>query len=228
MSITKFIHEHPFPPDGEEQNNKIVADIQNPAKKRDIRKNLKKLFELNARLIPIIYSQYNYNQSIESIASFVYEGLKKAAMRYDPKKNCKYYIYAVWVIRGSLQDYSNYHDSIVHVPVVKKHRVDKKTLKESGVRITYVPIDAEDCYEAITYDEDEKDPRSEELDMIIGEYENSDLSEQHKKDLEIFKNVRIYGAKNTAKKLCTYDEAVRQASKRATARIIQFRANMDV
>ena len=78
MTPEEFIKRHPFPSNGAEINDILVKDIQDPSKKDQKDANLKKLLENNARLVYLIYYQYNYNQPLASIMSFTYEGLCKS------------------------------------------------------------------------------------------------------------------------------------------------------
>ena len=123
MTPEEFIKRHPFPPNGAEINDKLVKDIQNPSKQDERDSNLQRLLENNARLIYLIYYQYNYNQTLASIMSFTFEGLCKATETYDPGIGMPFYHYAMQTTRGLLQNWYNYNNDLIHVPVMKKKDV---------------------------------------------------------------------------------------------------------
>lgn len=205
MTPQEFIDNNPFPKNGEALNNQLVKDIQDPAKAAFKQKNLYKLLKNNARLIYVIYYQYNYNQSLASIMSFAYEGLRKATATFDPTVGTKFYQYAVGTIRGILQNYYNYNDSLIHIPVKKKRKVDKSTNKETGIKHDFCDVNdySESEYQHISTleREDEEETLSDELTMILAEYEGqASLSNDVKEEIEIFKMARKYTLKDISSK----------------------------
>jgi len=188
MTPEEFIKNNPFPKNGAEINNRLVREIQDPTKAKYYSQNLERLLKNNARLIYVIYMQYNYNQSLGSIMGFVFEGLKKATDTYDFAIGMPFYHYAIQTTRGLLQNYYNYNEDLVHTPVMKKYKVDKKTNKGKGIKHEYSDIN--DYVEHQHLLEDETDSLSTEINMIIGEYEKTNLSEQAKEELNILKLYR--------------------------------------
>jgi len=120
MIAEEFIRKNPFPENGAELNMRLVLDIQNPELAKFKDKNIEKLFRINARLIWLVYEQHNYGESLDSIMSFMYEGIRRASELYNPKYGMPFYNYAMKITRAILQNYHNYHGSVIHVPVRKK------------------------------------------------------------------------------------------------------------
>jgi len=159
MTPEDFIKDHPFPENGAEINNLLVRDIQDPSKQHLKQQNLQKLLENNARLIYIVYSQYNYNQSLGSIMSFVYEGLAKATETFDPQVGMPFYHYAVQTIRGLLQNWYNYNNDLIHIPVMKRKDITHEFADVNDyVEHQYLEADSE---------QDDADYLSSELDNMI-------------------------------------------------------------
>ena len=206
MTPEEFIRNNPFPEEkgvGEAINNQLVKDINDPTKKELIDRNLYKLLKNNARLIYMVYHQYNYNQSLSSIMSFLYEGLKKSATSFDPTVGTKFYQYAVQTTRGLLQNYYNYNDDLIHIPVKKRKVVDKFTGESSGVSHDFCDVNdySESQYLNSYVDNEEPESLSNELDMIITEYENQpNLTADILEELEIFKMARHGTLKDVATK----------------------------
>lgn len=123
MTPEEYINKHPFPKNGAEINDKLVRDIKDPTKEEFKAANLEKLLQNNARLIYLVYRQYNYNQELSSIMSFVYEGLTKSVNTFNPNIGMPFYHYAMSTIRGLLQNYYNYHNDLIHIPVMKKNDI---------------------------------------------------------------------------------------------------------
>lgn len=120
MIAEDFIRKNPFPENGAELNMSLVMDIQNPELAEFKEKNIEKLFRVNARLIWLVYEQNNYGESLDSVMSFMYEGIRRASELYNPKYGMPFYNYAMKITRALLQNYHNYHGSVIHVPVRKK------------------------------------------------------------------------------------------------------------
>ena len=201
MTPKEFIKNNPFPPNGEEINNQLVKDIQDPSKVAYKQRNLNRLLKNNARLIYVVYHQYNYNQSLASIMSFVYEGLKKATDTFVPSMKTKFYVYAIQTIRGILQNYYNYNEELIHIPVKKKAKSDNA---ETGIKHEFCDVNdySELQYQNIAslVHNGEEETLSDELTMIITEYENKEnISEDVKAEIEIFKMARTHTKSNFIK-----------------------------
>ena len=219
MTPEEFIKKHPFPKDGAEINQRLVRDIQDPSKEASKEANLGKLLENNARLIYLIYHQYNYNQELGSIMSFVYEGLKKACDTYDPDVGMPFYHYAVQTIRGLLQNHYNYNNDLIHVPVMKR----------KNVNFDYADVNDYSEYQGFgvsEIDEEEQSPSSE-LDMLITEYENQpNLSEQSKTDLDIVKLYRTHTLKDISEQTGINTVKVRKIIDRTVVRLQKYYAKL--
>jgi len=219
MTPEEFIKKHPFPKNGAEINQQLVRDIQDPQKENLKEDNLVKLLENNARLIYLIYHQYNYNQELGSIMSFVYEGLRKACDTYDPNVGMPFYHYAVQTIRGLLQNHYNYNNDLIHIPVMKR----------KNVKYEYADVNDYSEYSGFgvsELDEEENTPVSE-LDMLIIEYENQpNISEQSKSDLEIVKMYRQFTLKDISEKTGINTVKIRKVIDRTVIRLQKFYAKL--
>lgn len=214
MTPEEFIKNNPFPKNGKKINEDLVKDIQDPTKSHFVRRNLYKLLKNNARLIYVIHRQYNYSQTLGSIMSFVYEGLKKATETYDPDVGMPFYHYAVQTIRGLLQNFYNYNESLIHVPVMKR-------------KITKVEYsDINDFSEHQYMDIHDNDSLSSEMDMIIKEYEAQPLSEQSIEDLKILKMYRQHTLKDISHKTNINTVKLRKMIDRATFKLKKFHVNL--
>ena len=195
MDAEEFIKNNPFPKNGTEINNRLVRDIQDVSKASDKQRNLQLLFKNNARLIHLVYKQYSYNQPLDSIMSFVYEGLIKATETYDPTIGMPFYNYAIRSIRGILQNWYNYNNDLIHIPVMKKKEVKHEyadindfTEHQEGEskQELELPVDSE---------------YSDELNEIIYAFKKiNQLSDEVKYDFEIFDLYRKYSVKEITKK----------------------------
>ena len=190
MNAEEFIKNNPFPKNGTAINNMLVKDIQDVSKLVDKQRNLELLFKNNARLIHLVYKQYNYNQPIDSIMSFVYEGLIKATDTYDPNVGMPFYNYAIRTIRGLLQGWYNYNNDLIHIPVMKKKEI-KHEYADITDFIEHHEGDSNPELELPTTDE-----YSDELNDIIDSYRSEhELSDEVKYDFEIFEMHRKYTVK---------------------------------
>jgi len=189
MTPEEFIKNHPFPPNGAEINDNLVKAIQDPSKANEKDRNMHKLLENNARLVYLIYHQYSYNQPLASVMSFTYEGLCKATETYDSSVGMPFYHYAIQTIRGLLQNWYNYNNDLIHIPVMKK----KDTKVEYADINDYVEHQECDIKEELIQPSD--DNVTLQLDDIIAKYELTQLNEQAKEDLEILKLSRLYNIK---------------------------------
>lgn len=213
MTPEEFIKNHPFPPNGSAINDQLVKDIQDPSKIAFKQDNLNKLLENNARLIYMIYNQYNYNQSLGSIMSFVYEGLCKATETYDPSVGMPFYHYAVQTIRGLLQNWYNYNNDIIHVPVMKRR----------NVKYDYADINDYVEHQFAIDETDVEDDMESEFAMLLSEYRHKGvLTETAKQDLEVLELYRIYTIKEISDKLHINTVKVRKMIDRATNRLKSF------
>ena len=120
MNAEDFIRNNPFPPNGTQLNLQLVKDIQDPTLSDMKQQNVEKLFKLNARLIWRVYVQHNYGESLDSVMSFMFEGIKRASEIYDPAHGMPFYNYAIKITRAMLQNYHNYHSQVIHVPIKKR------------------------------------------------------------------------------------------------------------
>lgn len=205
MTPEEFIKNNPFPKNGTEINDKLVAAIQDPSQAAMKQENLKKLLKNNARLVYMIYHQYNYNQELGSIMSFVYEGLAKATDTYDPSVGMPFYHYAVQTIRGLLQNWYNYHNDLIHVPVMKKKDFRHKSgdLQE-GIKYEFTDINDYiehqhcDDLDAVVHIDDESNVL-DELDQILIEFErHSTTSDKAREELIVLK---LYKDRKTLKEI---------------------------
>ena len=219
MTPEEFIKKHPFPKDGAEINNRLVRDIQDPALEHKKEANLNKLLENNARLIYLIYHQYNYNQELGSIMSFVYEGLRKASMHFDSRVGMPFYHYAVQTIRGLLQNHYNYNNDIIHIPVMKR-----KLVKYEYADVT----DYAEYQGFASADSLEGDEPVAELDMLIIEYENQpNLSAQSKEDLELIKLYRNHNLKDISIKTGINTVKLRKVIDKTIIKLQKFYAKLN-
>ncbi len=220
MTPEEFIKKHPFPPNGAEINDMLVKDIQNPKKANQRDANLHKLLENNARLIYLIYYQYNYNQPLSSIMSFTYEGLCKATETYDASVGMPFYHYAMQTIRGILQNWYNYNNDLIHVPVMKK----------KDVKIDYSDIndynehqDGSNLGDIEAFVQPDESNATFELDSILELYEQKvKLNEQAMDDLAILKLSRNYNIKDLAKKTGINSSKLKFIISRCITRIKKF------
>lgn len=220
MTPEEFIKRHPFPPNGAEINDKLVKDIQNPSKQDERDINLQRLLENNARLIYLIYYQYNYNQTLASIMTFTFEGLCKATETYDPGIGMPFYHYAMQTTRGLLQNWYNYNNDLIHVPVMKK----------KDVKIDYSDIndynehqEGSNLGDMEAFVQPDDDNVTLELDKIIELYEEKTITNiQAKEDLEILKLSRNYNIKDLSKKTGINSSKLKCMISRSVARIRKF------
>ena len=183
MTPEEYINKHPFPKNGAEINDRLVRDIKDPTKEAFKAANLEKLLQNNARLIYLVYRQYNYNQELSSIMSFVYEGLTKAVDTFKPDIGMPFYHYAMRTIRGLLQNYYNYNHDLIHIPVMKK----------KDIKYDYADInDFNEHYYGIDESTLEDDSNlSDELSNVITEYESrASFSDKTELEFEMLKKSR--------------------------------------
>lgn len=190
MNAEEFIKNNPFPKNGTAINNMLVKDIQDVSKASEKQRNCELLFKNNARLIHLVYKQYNYNQPIDSIMSFVYEGLIKATETYDPSVGMPFYNYAIRSIRGILQNWYNYNNDLIHIPVMKK-----KEVKHEYADITDF-IEHQEGESKKELELPIESEYSDELNEIITSYmRTNQLSDDVKYDFQIFAMYRKYTVK---------------------------------
>jgi len=225
MTPEEYIKNNPFPKNGSEINNKLVREIQDPAKAKYKSQNLDRLLKNNARLIYVIYMQYNYNQELAAIMSFVYEGLEKATSTYDFNVGMPFYHYAIQTTRGLLQNYYNYNNDLIHVPVMKKKKLNKTTNTEEGIKLEY--SDVNDFLEhQYMHDHDEKENLSSEINMIISEYERKKLSDQAREELNILKMYRESTLKDLSNKTNINTVKLRKIIDKTTLKLKKFNINL--
>lgn len=210
MTPEQFIKQNPNPPNIEQVNNDLVKLIQDPAQAKFYKKNVYKLFKANARLIYVVYRQYNYNQSLSSIMSFVYEGIEATAKEYKLGSKKPYYSYAISYIRGLLQKYYNYNESLVHVPVMKKKKISHE----------YAEINNYNEHEYLVHDDDSS--VADDLDNLFKEYESQPLTAKQKQELEIVKMSRNMNIKEISEKTKLGIGKIRNIIKKTTPKLKNF------
>ncbi len=125
LDAMEFISKNPFPEDGKEQTKEIVKllkTLEGP----EYEKMKMKLFKVNAATVYLTFKQHSYNQNLDSIMSFMWEGLDYCIKNYDLESIKPFYSYWMSYVRGLLQKHYNYNETLVHVPVMKK----KQTVNE--------------------------------------------------------------------------------------------------
>lgn len=205
MTPEEFIKNNPFPENGKEINDQLVRAIQDPTQSHLKQKNLELLLKNNARLVYMVYHQYNYNQDLGSIMSFVYEGIVKATDTFDPKVGMPFYHYAVQTIRGLLQNWYNYHNDLIHIPVMKKKPITEvdpngNVVETPALKYDYTDIndftEHQHCDDTFAVVQPDDDSITHELDEIIKEFVNHpNTTEKALEDLEMFTLYRKYTLK---------------------------------
>jgi RNA polymerase sigma factor (sigma-70 family) len=218
-----FIRDNPFPENGTEINNQLVKEIQDSNKASEKRKNLELLLKNNARLVYLVYHQYNYNQELGSIMSFVYEGLAKATDTFDPKVGMPFYHYAVQTIRGLLQNWYNYNNDLIHIPVMKKKEV---TYDYSDINDYIEHQHCDDAASAFIQIDD--NDFSYELDQIIEEFvaRNKDNA-RAMEDLEMFQLYRKHTLKEISTKTGLNTVKIRKMIDRTIERLTRFNSKLN-
>lgn len=209
MTPELFIKNNPNPPNVAQVNINLVKLIQDPSQIKFRKKNVYKLFKANARLIYVVFRQYNYNQSLGSIMSFVYEGIEATAMEYKIGSKKPYYSYAVSYIRGLLQKYYNYNESLVHVPVMKK----------KNIPLEYSEINNFSEHEYLS---NEDSPIMDDLENLFKEYEHQPLTSKQKEELEIVKMSRTMNIKEISEKTKLGIGKIRNIIKKTTPKLASF------
>lgn len=143
MNANNFIRNNPFPTNGAELNLKTVEAIQHTHDFNTKQELRLKLLKINARLIWIIYVKCNYGESLDSIMSFMYEGICRAADSYSFASGVPFYIYLLNKTRSIMQTHFAYTSKLIHIPVKSKYAQD----------IQYVEL-----YDDIIDDVSEEDP----------------------------------------------------------------------
>lgn len=208
MTTEKFIKNHPFPKNGAEINNKLVRAIQDPTQQHMRHHNLELLFKNNARLVYMIYYQFNYGQDIASVMSFVYEGIVKATETFDSDIGVPFYHYAVQTIRALLQHWYNYNSELIHIPVIKKRSIDNTNYNANANGVftyDYVEIDDfiehEHCCDIYAVNQLEEESSTSELDQIIKEFtHHPNTTKKALEELELFNMYRKYTLKEISQR----------------------------
>ena len=183
----EFIKKHPFPKDGAQLNSELVQAIMDPLQESEKQKNLQKLFEVNARLVWVVFQQFNYGQTLGGVMGFVYEGLTKACEKYKPELNVPFYQYALQTIRGIMQNWYNYNENLVHVPVMRK-----KDHQHEYVEVTEYSLSDETI-------EDFSNTLSDDMDAMLIELEFLHRDDpKFLEDVEFFKKARNSTVKSIA------------------------------
>ena len=225
MTPEEFIKNNPFPSNGTEINNQLVADIQNPDKQHLRRKNLELLLKNNARMIYLIWQQYPYGQELASVMSFMYQGLDKACTTYNPEIGMPFYHYATNVTRGLIQNYYNYNEAIIHVPVMKrKMKTYDPTIDEEVGVYDYKYSDINDYSEhhsMSSVDPDDND-LYDELTLLINEFEVTLKTDTAKYDLDILKMSRTMTLKDISENTRINTAKLRKIIDRTTNKLQLF------
>lgn len=109
-----FIQKNKFPPNGKQLTLELVKKCQAGA---DYEKNKMRIFEINARCIYMLYKQCCYNQSKDSVMSFLWEGLDFCLENFDINHGMPFYGYWMQYVRGLLQKNYNYNEFLIHIPI---------------------------------------------------------------------------------------------------------------
>lgn len=213
MTPEEFIKNNPFPKNGLQINNDLVKAIQDPKQAHNYKKNAYKLLKNNARLIYQVYKQFNYNQPLSSIMSFIYEGILTTSKEYRIGSPKPYYSYLMTYVRGLLQKHYNYNHNLIHVPVMKK--------KVTEIDVTEITNVGEHTY--LEYREGE--PMNEELDLLFDEYEMQKLPVKQRDDFEILKLSRSMTVKEISQKTGLGIGKIRNIVKRTVPRLQNFYKN---
>jgi len=237
MTPEEFIKNNPFPANGAEINDRLVRDIQDPNKADQKQKNLERLLKNNARLVYMIYHQYNYNQELGSIMSFVYEGLCKATETFDPDVGMPFYHYAVQTIRGLLQNWYNYHHDLIHIPVMKKKVVKKvdsdgSEVENEPMKYEYTDIndftEHQHCDDAHAVVQPEHDSAVNELDEILEEFKmHPSTTDRALEDLNMFMMYRKHTLKEISQKTGVNTVRIRKMIDRSIDRLRRFNDKMN-
>lgn len=183
MTPEEFIKKHPFPENGREINEQLVKAIQDPSQIEYKEANLQRLLENNARLIYLVHQQYNYNQELASVMSFVYEGIRKSVDTFNPDIGMPFYHYAMNTTRALLQNHYNYNYDMIHIPVMRK----------KDIKYEYADINdyTEHQYGIDENTIEDTSNLSDELTNIIAEYEGRhELSYRMKQEFNMLKKSR--------------------------------------
>lgn len=213
MTAEEFIKNNPFPKNGAEINDRLVKEIKDPSKKKYYKKNVYRLFKNNARIIFLVWKQYNYNQELSSIMSFVYEGIEKAANEYKVGSKKPFYSYAMTHIRGLLQNHYNYNESLIHIPVKKKKELEHDI------------SDIDSIAEYHIHDESEYEYEENMIDFIFAEFEKQPISEKIKEDLYITKLAKTMSVNEIADETGLGVGKIRNTIKRTIPKLRKFYDN---
>jgi RNA polymerase sigma factor (sigma-70 family) len=237
MTPEEFIKNNPFPENGREINDQLVRAIQDPAQADMRQKNLERLLENNARLVYMVYHQYNYNQDLGSIMSFVYEGIAKATETFDPDVGMPFYHYAVQTIRGLLQNWYNYHNDLIHIPVMKKKAIKKIDEDGNVVEVDPMKYDYTDindftehqhCDDIVAVVQPEDDSITSELDQIVEEFKkHPNTTAKALDDLEMFTLYRKHTLKEISVRKKINTVKIRKMIDRSIERLKRFNRKLN-
>ncbi len=211
MNVDDFIKKNPFPKNGTSINNDLIKKIQDPSQESNYKNNCYKLLKNNARIIYVIWRQYSYNKTLADIMSFVYEGIRTTSKEYKLGSNKPYYAYLVTYVRGLLQKDYNYKESIIHVPVMKKKKVELD-IEEISTLSDFSFISINKGSESI----------SEDLDDLLFLYERQNLPQKIREDFEILKLSKSMNIKEISERTNIGVGKVRNIIKRTIPRLQTF------
>ena len=196
MNAEDFIRNNPFPPNGTQLNLQLVKDIQDPSLADQKQQNVEKLFKINARLIWRVYVQHNYGESLDSVMSFMFEGIKRASEIYDASHGMPFYNYAIKITRAMLQNYHNYHSQVIHVPI-KKRSNENFEFAYSDIN-DYMDFETGASPALIEEQEQEDDDLTELYELAEKYGQRTDITEDTKKALALLMAMRG----STIKEIC--------------------------
>lgn len=218
MNAEKFIRNNPFPEDGASRNLKLVMDIQNPELVQYKNRNIEELFRINARLIWLTYRQHNYGESLDSVMSFMYEGIRKASETYRLDSGVPFYIYAMRVTRGLLQNYQAYHGGIIHIPILRRDDV----VYEYNDITEYMDLGANNPV-ALTV-VDESDEVIEEIYELVDRYMSLPIiSDTTKYGLSIIGMLKTKSTHEICDELGIGDDKFRDSLRATLSKLKQYR-----
>ena len=212
----EFINKNPFPANGTELNMELVKQYKHQnATAKHKEQIVEQLLKINARLIYIVYDQHGYGESLTTVMSFVYEGIRKAVNDFDPSIGMPFYHFVIQKCRGILQNNYNYTNKLIHIPVMKKNEVEHD----------FSDINDYLEHESMKFMESSNphNPLLDELRMLLVEYQSQDLPQSTIDDFYVLK---LYLEDNTLKdiseKLNISTNRVKKMKDSATDRLRKF------
>jgi DNA-directed RNA polymerase sigma subunit (sigma70/sigma32) len=219
MNAERFIRLNPFPNDGADQSLRLVMDIQNPTLDHLKQENIERLFKLNARLIWIVYRQYNYGESLDSVMSFMYEGIRKASETFDASRGVPFYIYAMMVTRSLLQSYQAYHGAVIHIPLKQRGDYD---YAYSDIN-EYIDLEKNNPHE-LTFNESAELDDIDEIYELVEKYSvTPNISDRTEYGLRIIHMMKTKSMHEICTELDISDDKYRDVIKMTIHKLKQYR-----